>query len=63
MGIDEAGRVGFRGTKVNTVVIRGFNDDECEELLEFGRLNGGWRFGSSSTWMSVERRTGAWTKL
>ena len=36
-GIDQAHRVGFRGTKVNTVVIRGFNDDECEDLLEFGR--------------------------
>ncbi|MEE8060529.1 MAG: GTP 3',8-cyclase MoaA [Gemmatimonadales bacterium] len=38
-GIEEADRVGFRGTKVNTVVIRGFNDDECEDLLEFGRAH------------------------
>jgi len=37
-GIDEAHRVGFRGTKINTVIIRGFNDDECEELLEFARV-------------------------
>jgi cyclic pyranopterin phosphate synthase len=36
-GIDAAHAVGFRGTKVNTVVIRGFNDDELIDLLEFGR--------------------------
>ena len=36
-GIEEARRVGFRGTKVNAVVIRGFNDDELYDLIEFGR--------------------------
>jgi cyclic pyranopterin phosphate synthase len=36
-GLDEAARVGFRGTKINAVVIRGFNDDEMEDLIEFGR--------------------------
>jgi cyclic pyranopterin phosphate synthase len=36
-GLAEAWRVGFRGTKVNAVVIRGFNDDELYDLIEFGR--------------------------
>jgi cyclic pyranopterin phosphate synthase len=36
-GIDAAGAAGFPGIKVNTVVIRGFNDDELIDLLEFGR--------------------------
>lgn len=36
-GLDEARRSGFRGTKINTVVIRGFNDDELCDLIEFGR--------------------------
>ena len=27
------------GTKLNTVVIRGFNDDEVTDLLEFGRVH------------------------
>lgn len=36
-GIGEAWRLGFRGTKVNAVVIRGFNDDELFDLIEFGR--------------------------
>jgi cyclic pyranopterin phosphate synthase len=36
-GIDAAKAAGFQGIKVNTVVIRGFNDDELISLLEFGR--------------------------
>ena len=36
-GIGEARRLGFRGTKINAVVIRGFNDDELYDLIEFGR--------------------------
>jgi cyclic pyranopterin phosphate synthase len=36
-GIDAARALGFSGTKVNTVVIRGFNGDEVTDLLEFGR--------------------------
>jgi cyclic pyranopterin phosphate synthase len=39
-GIGAAREAGFRGTKVNTVVIRGFNDDELVDLLEFGRDEG-----------------------
>jgi GTP 3',8-cyclase len=38
-GLAEAHRVGFRGTKVNAVIMRGFNDDELVDLLEFGRPN------------------------
>lgn len=36
-GIRAAGAAGFTGTKLNTVVIRGFNDDELADLIEFGR--------------------------
>ncbi len=35
-GIAEAGRAGL-GIKLNTVVIRGYNDDELADLLEFAR--------------------------
>jgi cyclic pyranopterin phosphate synthase len=34
-GIEEAGEAGFRPLKINTVVIRGINDDE---ILDFARL-------------------------
>jgi cyclic pyranopterin phosphate synthase len=36
-GIREASRVGFSSLKINAVVMRGFNDDEIVDLLEFGR--------------------------
>jgi len=36
-GIREAGQCGFREVKINTVVIRDFNDDELVDLIEFGR--------------------------
>jgi cyclic pyranopterin phosphate synthase len=39
-GIDAARAAGFEHIKVNTVVIRGFNDDELDALLEFGRDRG-----------------------
>lgn len=39
-GLDAAERAGFTGTKVNTVVIRGYNDDELEALIEFGQPRG-----------------------
>jgi cyclic pyranopterin phosphate synthase len=39
-GIEEAAAAGFRSVKVNTVVIRGFNDDELPDLLAFGRAHG-----------------------
>lgn len=39
-GIDEAVRCGFRGVKINTVVMRGVNDDEIPALIEFGREKG-----------------------
>jgi cyclic pyranopterin phosphate synthase len=38
-GIAAARRVGF-SVKINSVIIRGFNDDELAELLEFGRAQG-----------------------
>jgi cyclic pyranopterin phosphate synthase len=40
-GIRAAAAAGFASLKINTVVMRGFNDDELEELLEFGRQVGG----------------------
>jgi cyclic pyranopterin phosphate synthase len=39
-GVRAAREAGFTGTKLNTVVIRGFNDDELSGLLEFGREHG-----------------------
>ena len=36
-GIGALARVGFSGTKLDTVVIRGANEDELIDLVEFGR--------------------------
>ena len=36
-GIAAARAAGFERTKLNTVVVRGFNDDEIADLLEFAR--------------------------
>ncbi len=36
-GIEAAADAGFRGTKLNTVVMRGVNDDEIAALIAFGR--------------------------
>ncbi|MFC1640320.1 GTP 3',8-cyclase MoaA [Gemmatimonadota bacterium] len=36
-GIDALRAEGFAGTKLNAVVIRGFNDDELIDLLEFSK--------------------------
>jgi cyclic pyranopterin phosphate synthase len=36
-GIQTLLRVGFTGLKLDTVAIRGFNDDELADLIEFGR--------------------------
>ncbi len=38
-GIAAAADVGFTGTKLNSVVVRGVNDDEIEDLLAFGRAH------------------------
>ena len=39
-GIEAAGRAFAGGLKLNAVVIRGFNDDEVPDLVEFGRSRG-----------------------
>ncbi len=39
-GIDAAVAAGFAPVKINTVVIRGYNDDELEDLIEFGKRRG-----------------------
>ncbi|HEU4685288.1 MAG TPA: GTP 3',8-cyclase MoaA [Nitrospira sp.] len=36
-GIESVGRAGFTALKLDTVAIRGFNDDELVALIEFGR--------------------------
>jgi GTP 3',8-cyclase len=36
-GIDAATRAGFENLKIDTVVVRGVNDDELVEMIEFGR--------------------------
>src|SRR3989454_2946479 len=40
-GIEAAVRVGFKGLKFDTVAIRGYNDDELVDLIEYGRRFGG----------------------
>ena len=37
---DSARRLGFTSTKLDAVIIRGENDDELADLIEFGRSNG-----------------------
>jgi cyclic pyranopterin phosphate synthase len=39
-GIEAAREAGFASVKLNTVIIRGYNDDEVVDLLEFGRARG-----------------------
>lgn len=39
-GIDAALAVGFTGLKLNTVVVRGYNDDEIADIAEFARSRG-----------------------
>jgi GTP 3',8-cyclase len=39
-GIEAAQAAGFRPLKLNTVVIRGYNDDEIVDLMEFARAEG-----------------------
>jgi len=36
-GIEAVLRVGFKGLKLDTVVILGYNDDELADLIEYGR--------------------------
>jgi cyclic pyranopterin phosphate synthase len=36
-GIEASLRVGFPGLKLDTVAIKGFNDDELADLIEYGR--------------------------
>ncbi len=44
-GIARVNAVGLRGLKLDTVVIKGFNDDELVELIEYGKtVNGEVRF-------------------
>lgn len=38
-GISAARAANFQGTKIDAVVLRGFNDDELADLIEFGRAN------------------------
>jgi len=40
-GIEAAVRVGFKGLKFDTVAIRGYNDDELVDLIEYGKPFGG----------------------
>jgi cyclic pyranopterin phosphate synthase len=36
-GIESVGKTGFTGLKLDTVVIRGFNEDELDSLIEFAK--------------------------
>jgi GTP 3',8-cyclase len=39
-GIAAAQQAGFEKTKLNAVIMRGFNDDEIVDLIEFGKTRG-----------------------
>jgi cyclic pyranopterin phosphate synthase len=39
-GLEATHRAAFGGTKIDTVVVRGVNDDELVDLLEFGKRQG-----------------------
>ncbi|HSE66954.1 MAG TPA: radical SAM protein, partial [Gemmatimonadales bacterium] len=39
-GITAAREAGFPPVKVNSVIVRGYNDDELEDLVEFGKSSG-----------------------
>jgi cyclic pyranopterin phosphate synthase len=44
-GIESVGRVGFNGLKLDSVAMKGYNDDELIPLIEYGkRVNGEVRF-------------------
>ena len=44
-GIEAAGKVGFQGLKLDTVAMRGYNDDELIDMIEYGkRVEGEVRF-------------------
>jgi GTP 3',8-cyclase len=56
-GIESVRRAGWPGLKIDTVVMRGFNDDELVDLIEYGcRVTGEVRFieymdvGGATTW-------------
>ena len=36
-GIEAVGRIGFKSLKLDTVAIRGFNEDELADLIEYGK--------------------------
>lgn len=44
-GIQSVEKVGFKGLKIDTVAMKGFNDDELDDLIEYGKsVNGEVRF-------------------
>ncbi len=59
---DAARRAGFTGTKLDAVIMRGENDDELADLIEFGRAQWRQRFASSSTWTCSAQPSGAWPR-
>ena len=44
-GIEAVGRVGFKGLKLDSVVMRGANDDELVDLIEYGKRVGAEEIG------------------
>lgn len=39
-GLEAVRQMGFKGTKIDTVLMRGTNDDELADLIEFGKRSG-----------------------
>jgi len=56
-GIEAARQAGFRALKIDAVVVRGTNEDELADLIEFGKRPV-LKCASSILWMLVGRRSG-----
>ena len=61
-GIDAARAAGFTSVKLNTVVIRGYNDDEVAGPARVRAEPGTWSPASSSTWTWAAPPAGPWTR-
>jgi cyclic pyranopterin phosphate synthase len=60
--IEVVGQIGFTGLKHDIVVMRGVNDDELVDLIEFMVSRLGSRSASPSTWTWEGPRLGRWIR-
>jgi molybdenum cofactor biosynthesis enzyme MoaA len=60
-GLTAARDAGFPPVKLNSVIVRGYNDDELEDLSISGSRSA-WKCDLSNTWMWVGPPDGAWRR-